>query len=408
MAFRSVAAAAAPPTIASLQPSKPSTNPSGLPSISTATPLLHRSIKFSKLAAISASSHALIAAASVPNAIALTKDDIITSLTKVENAVEQAQETASTAITLSRDLLDGFLKIVKPGVDVAVPLIQKAGDEAIRIASPAVSEAAKQAGSALQGAGFDPEPVLSAAKTMAENAGGAAEQTGQVLEQVKPIASATVETLSSSDPSTFVLAAGAVLLTSFILPPIGSAISFSLRGYKGDLSPAQTLDLICSQDHLLIDIRSEMEKNKAGIPRLPSSAKNKLISVPLEELPSKIRSIVRNSKKVEAEIAALKISYLKRVNRGTNIVIMDSYSDTSKTVAKLLTGLGFKNCWVLADGFSGGRGWLQSRLGTDSYNLSFAEVLSPSRVIPAAVRNFGTVSLRSQPAGKLLPGGAED
>ncbi|CAN6457368.1 unnamed protein product [Victoria cruziana] len=87
---------------------------------------------------------------------------------------------------------------------------------------------------------------------------------------------------------------------------------------------------------------------------------------------------------------------------------MDSYSDTSKTVAKLLTGLGFKNCWVLADGFSGGRGWLQSRLGTDSYNLSFAEVLSPSRVIPAAVRNFGTVSLRSQPAGKLLPGGAED
>lgn len=44
----------------------------------------------------------------------------------------------------------------------------------------------------------------------------------------------------------------------------------------------------------------------------------------LEELPSKIRNLVRSSKKVEAEIAALKISYLKRLSKSTNIVIMDS------------------------------------------------------------------------------------
>ena len=45
----------------------------------------------------------------------------------------------------------------------------------------------------------------------------------------------------------------------------------------------------------------------------------------LEELPSKLKGLVRNVKKVEAEIVALKISYLKKINKGTNIVIMDTW-----------------------------------------------------------------------------------
>lgn len=152
----------------------------------------------------------------------------------------------------------------------------------------------------------------------------------------------------------------------------------------------------------------------------------------LEELPSKLKSLVRNVKKVEAEIVAIKISYLKRINNGSNIVIMDSYvpypyapndsfllywtnldiqnttsrySDTSKIVAKTLTSLGFKNCWVVADGFSGGRGWLQSRLGAESYNVSIAEVLSPSRIIPAPAPRLGMTSTVSR---KLLPGTADN
>lgn len=48
----------------------------------------------------------------------------------------------------------------------------------------------------------------------------------------------------------------------------------------GKLSPAQALDLISSSNYVMIDIRSENDKNKAGIPRLPSSAKNKMIAIP--------------------------------------------------------------------------------------------------------------------------------
>lgn len=47
-------------------------------------------------------------------------------------------------------------------------------------------------------------------------------------------------------------------------------------------------------------------------------------SVRLEELPNKIKGMVRNAKRAEAEIAALKISYLKRIGKGSNIVVMDS------------------------------------------------------------------------------------
>lgn len=50
--------------------------------------------------------------------------------------------------------------------------------------------------------------------------------------------------------------------------------------FLGGLTPAQTLDLISTKNYILIDIRSEKDKDKAGIPRLPSSAKNKMIQIP--------------------------------------------------------------------------------------------------------------------------------
>ncbi|KAF5957754.1 hypothetical protein HYC85_004979 [Camellia sinensis] len=331
-------------------------------------------------------------------ALSLSKDQIVSSLTQVEKTIDQVQEVGSSFFDVAQRVFRGVAETVKPGIDVALPILKQAGDEVVKIASPAVSEASKKAQEAIQSSGFDTQPVLSAAKTVVD----AAQQTTKVIEVAKPIASSTVETISSADPVSIIAAGGVLVLVYLLFPPIWSAISFSLRGYKGELTPAQSLDLISRSNHLMVDIRSEKDKNKAGIPRLPSSAKNRMIAIPLEELPNKLKGLVRDAKKVEAEIVALKISYLKKINKGTNTVIMDTYSDSAKIVARTLTSLGFKNCWVVVDGFSGRRGWLQSRLGTDSYNVSFAEVLSPSRVIPAAVQRFGTTS-----SAKLLPGGSD-
>lgn len=332
-------------------------------------------------------------------AVALPKEQLVTSLTQVEQTLDQVQQVGSDVFDSAQKVFQVVAGALKPGIDAAAPIVQQAGEEALKAASPLFSEASKKAQEAMQSSGISSDTVATAAKTVTS----AAEQTTKVIQDVRPIASSTVETISNSDPALLVEGAAALFVASLLLPRVLSAVSFSIRGYKGGLTPAQTLDMLCTQNYYMIDIRSEKDKNKAGIPQLPPSAKSRMIAIPLEELPSKIRNLVRSSKKVEAEIAALKISYLKRLSKSTNIVIMDSYSDSAKIVARTLTSLGFKNSWIMTDGFSGGKGWSQSRLGTESYNMSLAEILSPSRIIRGGTGRFGTTSSTVQIGRKLLP-----
>ena len=60
------------------------------------------------------------------------------------------------------------------------------------------------------------------------------------------------------------------------------------------------------------------------------------------------------------KVTALEIQALKRVNKGTKILLMDKNgSGTSKAVAKELAALGFGNAFVVAGGF---QGWISSKL----------------------------------------------
>ncbi|CAN6239559.1 unnamed protein product [Urochloa humidicola] len=347
--------------------------------------------------ASAAAAAALLALTPAAPAAALSKDDVTGSLTKVVDTVDQAIGVGGKVA----EQVSGVVKALGEAAKPALPALKSAADEAVKLAAPAVSGASKQATEALQGAGVDPAPVLTAAKT-------AAEQGSKVIDAAKPVASATVETIASMAPEDLAVAAGAAFLAYLLLPPVWSLVSYTLRGYKGELTPAQALDMVTTQGYVLVDVRTDKDKAKAGVPQLPSNAKNKLISVPLEELPSKLKGMVRSAKKAEAEITALKISYLKKIGKGSNVIIMDSYNDISKTVAKTLNSVGFKNCWVMAGGFSGRKGWAQSRLGTDSFNLSVVEVVTPSRVIPAAAGRIGTTSSASRATSrKLLPGSVD-
>lgn len=56
--------------------------------------------------------------------------------------------------------------------------------------------------------------------------------------------------------------------------------SFDIAYPLGQLTPAQTLDLMTTNNHIMIDIRSEKDKDKAGIPRLPSDATNRMVAIP--------------------------------------------------------------------------------------------------------------------------------
>jgi len=48
----------------------------------------------------------------------------------------------------------------------------------------------------------------------------------------------------------------------------------------GELTALQALDLLSKEDYTLIDVRSEKEKAKSGVPSLPRNAKNKFLPIP--------------------------------------------------------------------------------------------------------------------------------
>ncbi|BBN13077.1 hypothetical protein MPTK1_6g00590 [Marchantia polymorpha subsp. ruderalis] len=345
--------------------------------------------------AVTLTSSMLMFLQSAAAAQALSRQDVEDAFTKVEEITGTVTSTAGTAYDATKNIFDKVLTTVKPGIDIAAPLVQKTAETVTKYASPLASDAAREAQKALKNAGVDTEPVLEFGKS-------AVDQTSSALNAAKPLGSSFLESALAADPLFLAEAAGGLVLVYLFAPALLSGLGDAARGYSGDLTAAQALDLLLKQDYTIVDIRSEKEKSRSGIPSLPSNVKNKYIAVPVEELPGKVRNQIRNSRKVEAEVAALKIAYLKKLNKGSRIVIIDESGDIAKTVAKSLRGQGFKNTWVVVDGFKGGRGWVQSRLGTDNYgSSSFAEVLSPSRIIPA---RFGT----TRGTTRLLPGGADD
>lgn len=356
---------------------------------------------------------ALSTASTTSPALAVSAQDITNALLKVQDFTQKTTNAVGSAFGTSKVFVEQLFTTVKPAVDAATPYVQKATDAAVQVATPIASDVASQADRILRNAGVDTKPVIDAAKTAAVVAGEAAEQTVKVIQGAKPVASSTLDSIISADPLFIAGGAGALLLLYLLTPSLFSSIAYAARGYKGDLSAAQVLDLISSSNYVLIDVRTEKEKAKSGLPSLPRNAKNKFLSVPLEELPGKLKGQLRNPRKLEAEIAALKISFLKRVGKGSNIVLLDSSGDIAKTIAKSLSVLGFKNAYIVSDGFAGGKGWVQSRLGTDSFNSSIAEVLSPSRIIPAGTKKiFKTTSSEvvdvTPRFNRLLPGGYEE
>jgi len=355
-------------------------------------------------------------AASAGSAQALTAEDVAGAFSKVQVVSSQVTQTAGNAFAVVKDFLQQAFTAVKPAVDVATPYVQQTADAAFKAVAPVANDLEQQAEKALQNAGVDTKPVLDAAKTVVSVAGDAAGEAGKYIEGAQPYALSTVENLLASDPVVLAGGAGALLLVYFLAPPLFSTVAYAARGYKGDLTAPQALDLLTKEDYTLIDVRTDKEKVKSGVPSLPRNIKNKLFALPVEELGGKLRGQLRNARKVEAEVTAIKISSLKRVNKGSKIVIIDSTGDIAKSVARSLSSLGFSNTWVVADGFDGGKGWIQSRLGTESYNLSYAEVLSPTRIIPAGTRRFfssssakeDVVDVGTTRLNRLLPGGFDE
>lgn len=83
---------------------------------------------------------------------------------QVESVVNQAQEVGSNIFDTVSGVIGPVIEFVKPGIDAALPLVKQAGEEVLKNASPVISDATKKAQEAMQSAGMDSEPVMTAAK----------------------------------------------------------------------------------------------------------------------------------------------------------------------------------------------------------------------------------------------------
>jgi len=95
-----------------------------------------------------------------------------------------------------------------------------------------------------------------------------------VIEDVKPLASSAVETISNSDPTLIVEAAAALFLAYLLIPPVWSAISFNLRGYKGK----QCLILSLPVSEFLLNVKVKPMKQTIVFLEKMSCRKGRILS----------------------------------------------------------------------------------------------------------------------------------
>ena len=116
----------------------------------------------------------------------------------------------------------------------------------------------------------------------------------------------------------------------------------------------------------------------------------------------RLRDRMANPEDVESRVTALQIAALRRLSRASEVFLLDANGSMSRVVAKKLKGLGFKNCFVVMNGYSG---WMRAKLQTKpSPSVYRAEVVAP---VMGTVFGGGTMQRKVTTTGnrRALPPG---
>eukprot|EP00199_Chlamydomonas_sp_CCMP681_P002405 CAMPEP_0119107104 /NCGR_PEP_ID=MMETSP1180-20130426/7951_1 /TAXON_ID=3052 ORGANISM="Chlamydomonas cf sp, Strain CCMP681" /NCGR_SAMPLE_ID=MMETSP1180 /ASSEMBLY_ACC=CAM_ASM_000741 /LENGTH=390 /DNA_ID=CAMNT_0007092541 /DNA_START=35 /DNA_END=1207 /DNA_ORIENTATION=- len=292
--------------------------------------------------------------------------------------VDSAIEAAVNVLKAGGEILksgissvEAGVKVLQQGYDVVEPVVAEAVRNALPVVEqvynavePVVVDAfrsaapvAQDASQALQRTGFDAQAVSDVTSTVTSTVNTAATA-------VSPYVNQAVQFVSTNDPVTLAeYGIGAAVLIT-LAPPLLGTFFGSFRGYAGELFAAAALDaLMEDKDVVLIDIRSLKEKDGSGIPDLPSFASSKSLEVEYAVTEDKkLRGQLRDPSSIEAQITALQIASLKKIGKGTKVILLDRYGPAARTVAKELARKGYGRVYVIDGGFDGRGGWVQSKL----------------------------------------------
>ena len=147
---------------------------------------------------------------------------------------------------------------VEKAAETAVPILEEAAKEGVRVATPLVNAAANSAASSLKQSGVD---VASVSSQITSFSTKAIDTAAPVAKEALGVYSAA-ESLAVSDPGSFITATGAAAALVAISPVLLPLLVSSLRGYKGDLAPAKALDMLGAQDATLVDLRTPSQVTK--------------------------------------------------------------------------------------------------------------------------------------------------
>ena len=237
------------------------------------------------------------------------------------------------------------------------PVVQ----EAVRAAAPVLSSAAPAAQQALDEAvkasGVPVSAIGSTASTVLQTA-----QDGAAV--AAPYVATASAFLTGTDPTTLAEYGLAATALYYASPLLLSAAGEALRGYAGELAAPAALNMINTDGNtVLIDLRSAKEKEAAGVPDVAGGARDRVVEVELAVTEDRrLRGQLRNAGAIENQVTAMQIAALKRIGRGTRVVLLDRNGGSAKDVARELGRKGFGRVYIVAGGFEGRAGWVQSKL----------------------------------------------
>ena len=255
------------------------------------------------------------------------------------------------------------------------------------VAGPAVSKAVPLVTDALTGAakstGVDLDAVKGAAAAAAKTAADGATAATPLLQQAWTF-------LTTTEPATLAQYGAGALGLYLVAPALLGGVAGGFRGYAGDINAVSALEALSEGNTVIVDIRSEAEKASSGVPDVPGGA-SKVIDVEFATIADrKLRGGLRDPSAIEAQVTALQIAALKRIGKGTKVLLLDRNGSTAKAVAKELARRGFGRVFVIEGGFDGRGGYVASRLlvkpaaGAGYAPLpNIARTISSRRVLPA-------------------------
>ncbi|CAL8468025.1 g7564 [Coccomyxa elongata] len=320
------------------------------------------------------------------------------------DAVTSAQDSASAA---AKSLAEGASAQSKAALDAASAAADGFGASMSEAAST-LQDAASGAASSLQEAASSAlssvnqatsgavDSALSVYKDLAEGVGEVTSSVQDSLAASTSAAASAAEAATSSLPepvrsalSTVGEPLGNALAQVAANPPLlaatlGAAVGVPtiawwrgrFGGYAGLLQPSAALEVLQSEDAILVDMRSEDERVRDGVVGLPG-ALGKGAAVPLPYIGGDLARSVRDSNQLSYNIAAAVLSGLSQVSYRTKLLVLDGRgSRNAIQLARTLRSVGLSRAYVVEGGY---RQWLAEGLpakqGVSDYSASPADVI---------------------------------